>query len=70
MGRARVWVTGELLRELLHFPVGTHVYPVDVIVEHPDIHEKVGDCSDIDDIQKASPKFERQDPVVFKGWNV
>ena len=74
MKRARLLISGELLREVLHLPFGTEILGsgnytngvVEVFVEHHDLKDVAlveGECPPL-----VSPRFKKQEEVVFLGW--
>jgi hypothetical protein len=72
MPYARIRVSLELLREVLHFPFGTEIKLVAMVrnaygteaeltVSHPDLKNE-------ESIPLITPTFRRQEPVVFVDW--
>jgi hypothetical protein len=76
MGRARLIITGELLRELIPFPATTEIVcsipseagNVEVIVDDPGIPETTN--TDPDDLPLVTPTFRKNVPVEFVDWGV
>ncbi len=74
-GWARLPVTTELLRQVLNLPEGTEITNADAvgfgriefIVTHPDIPAKAP--KEGEKLQIVMPKFRKQEPIVFEGWN-
>ena len=75
---ARVRVTGQLLREVLCFPLGTEIEDVVLTVQHPDLLDwtqpspVIAACAcelrDEDLPPLILPLFREQEPIVFVDW--
>ncbi len=76
MKRARVWVTYELIRQALVFPVGTDIRFVKVsahlhdaaefVIEHPDLRDVT--LAEGEEPPLICPTFQKQEPVVLVDW--
>lgn len=76
MGRAKLYLTGEFVRDLLHLPLSANVLGsvsvspgmVGVIVEHDEIPASENGPDGLPSLI-VSPVFRKQREVVFEGWN-
>lgn len=74
MGYARILVTTELLREVLHLPPDTNIlfakddgqFNVELTVSHPDLVGGPGPEGELPPL--VTPTFRKQEPIVFEGW--
>lgn len=76
MGAARLRVSTELLREVLHLPIGTDITcagtvvgfdQIELTVTHPDLQDMPAREGTLPPL--ICPTFRRQEPIVFEGWN-
>lgn len=70
--QARILITPDFLRELLHLPIGTelrgsgayHYDQIELFLSHPDLPDvPLGDRPPL-----ITPTFRRQEAVVFVDW--
>lgn len=73
MVRARIQITGELIRKMFNFPIETEFVgasrsdfhdAIEFVVEHPDLEPQPEGAAP----PLVLPTFCNQPPVVFLGW--
>lgn len=75
MRLARILVTPELLRQVLHLPIATDIIragwdrdAIELVVSHPDLPDAV--LQEGERPPLATPTFQSNPPVQFIAWNV